>query len=172
MSTYLYGEIFGESADTLAKRETEQRKLRKLTAAMDDFFQRGELACELGRRDLATPIDIREIQKQIGIETETRAPERSASVSKTERLERPLLIADRHGRAARALIAREIGKVRKTPTGEEVSTEAGLRAAWDTFSEYATGEQKSIAETAITQCDHGVMRALVRECMVKSEATL
>ena len=168
MSHYLYDEIFGESPQTLEQREQAQTRLRKLNYELDNFFERSELAADLGRPDLAQPIDVRELQRAIGIETD----EQPVSGTFSKNLERPLLIDDRLGRAARKLIAKEVGKLRRSNSGEILSMEAGLRSAWNEFSEYANNEQKSIAESAIKQCDSAVVQALLREAMHASEVSL
>jgi hypothetical protein len=143
--------IFGEPLGASAAAEQQQANLRKADRVHADFFQKSEIDFLTGRKaqrakELPT---VPELQRAIGIEPENQPG------SFTKSLERPLLVNDKFGRAARRLISK-----------------AGLRSAWNAFAEYATDWQKSSAETAIKQCDGAVVQALLREAMHASEATL
>jgi hypothetical protein len=168
MDNFVYSEIFGEAPETLAKRETEQRELERLSYAIDKYLEKGELGAILQRSGSTSAIDVRKLQSDLGIESEAQP----VSDTFTKTLDRPLLVDDRLGRAACKLIAKEVGKLRRTATGSAVSIEAGLREAWNQFEEYANPQQKTLAAQAIRQSDSPVVQALLREAMQASEVSL
>jgi hypothetical protein len=72
MQDYLYNDIFGERPESIAQRSRNQEQLATLNRAIDAFFQKNELDSLMRGADSAKPINLRELQKAIGIESEDR----------------------------------------------------------------------------------------------------
>jgi len=162
-------QIFGQPLGASAAAEQQQANLRKADRVHEEFFSQAEIEHLIGHKPKpAAPIAVRALTRVIGIGVESE-PDTFAKGSK---MERPLLVADKFGTAARRLIAKEIAKVRRTATGSILSVEDGLRSAWDQFSEFANPWQKTQAAEAIRQADSPVLTALLREAMIASEAAL
>jgi hypothetical protein len=160
-------QIFGQPLGVSAAHEQQQADLRKADRVHDDFFSQAEIEHLTGRRaQRTTPLPtVPELQRAIGIETEDQPG------TFTKSLERPLLVNDRFGQAARKLIGKEI-RLRRTLGGSEISITSALESAWNAFSQFANPWQKTQAAQAIKECDSAVVQALLREAMCASEGEL
>ena len=70
MQDYLYNDIFGERPESIAQRSRNQQQLATANRAIDSFFQKNERDALMRGADSAKPIDLWELQKAIGIESE------------------------------------------------------------------------------------------------------
>jgi hypothetical protein len=80
MHDYLYNDIFGERPESITRRRRNQERLATLNKAIDGFFQKNELDALMRGSQSAKPIDLRELQRAIGIESEDQ-PVRSEVAS-------------------------------------------------------------------------------------------
>jgi len=70
MQDYLYNDIFGERPESITRRRRNQERLATANRAIDSFFQKNERDALMRGTDSAKPIDLWELQKAIGIESE------------------------------------------------------------------------------------------------------
>ena len=70
MQDYLYNDIFGERPESIMQRRRNQEQLAASNRAIDSFFQKNERDALMRGADSAKPIDLCELQKAIGIESE------------------------------------------------------------------------------------------------------
>jgi hypothetical protein len=84
MQDYLYNDIFGERPESIAQRSRNQEQLAALNKAIDCFFQKNEMDTLMRGGDSAKPTNLRELQRAIGIESETRAPQDKTVAKRAE----------------------------------------------------------------------------------------
>jgi hypothetical protein len=70
MHDYLYNDIFGERPESIMQRRRNQEQLAASNKAIDGFFRKSEMDALMRGADSPKPIDLRELQKVIGIESE------------------------------------------------------------------------------------------------------
>lgn len=84
MQDYLYSDIFGERPESIAQRSRNQQQLATANRAIDSFFQKNERDALMRGADSAKPIDLWELQKAIGIESEPVTGARPVTVARNE----------------------------------------------------------------------------------------